>query len=107
MFGKKVVEIIRELNSLIYERYEDFRGCYLCSVKAGEDFWVKKEIHLIALFDETDREKELELYSIICNLERNYNVFILLNTYTTESLMQDPDYQNEIINSGSFYGVAA
>jgi len=101
-----VSEIIKELNTLIKEKYNDFKGCYLYGSRARGDYREDSDIDVIAIFDYVDRDKEMEIYGIVCDLDYKYDVFIALHLYTLTELEQNYIFHNEVVNKGIFYEAA-
>jgi len=101
-----ISEIIKELNALIKEKYSDFKGSYLYGSRTREDFSEDSDIDIIALFDSVDRDKEMEIYGIVCDLDYKYDVFISLFNYTLEKLEKNPIFYNEVVNKGIYYATA-
>lgn len=101
-----VSEIIQELNKLIKEKYSDFKGSYLYGSRARGDFREDSDIDIVALFDAFDRDKELEIYGIVCDLDYKYDVYISLHPYTREELERNYVFHNEVVNKGIFYAPA-
>jgi predicted nucleotidyltransferase len=103
---QKIINIIKELNQRIYEKFQDFKGVYLFGSRAKGDFKPDSDIDLVALFDSVDRDKEMEIYGIVCDLDYKYDIFIELFTYTPEKLEKNYIFRNEVVNKGVFYGAA-
>lgn len=101
-----ISEIINELNNLIKEKYNDFKGSYLFGSRARGDFREDSDIDIVALFDSIDRDKEMEIYGIVSDLDYKYNVFISLMPYTPKELEQNYIFHNEVVNKGIFYEAA-
>lgn len=101
-----ISEIIKELNTLIKEKYNDFKGSYLFGSRAKGDYRKDSDIDIVALFDSIDRDKEMEIYGIVSDLDYKYDVFIALMAYTPEKLARNYIFHNEVVNKGIFYGAA-
>lgn len=101
-----ISEIIKELNKLIKEKYSDFKGCYLYGSRARGDFREDSDIDIVALFDYVDRDKEMEIYGYVGDLDYKYDVFIALMAYTPEKLERNYIFHNEVVNKGVFYEAA-
>jgi predicted nucleotidyltransferase len=103
MPAKRIIKLIKELNSRIYEQYKDFKGCYLYGSIAKGTAHKDSDIDLVAIFDYIDWNKDFELGGIICELMYKYDVYIDLHSYTKDSLSKNPIYYNEVVNKGVFY----
>ncbi len=101
-----ISEIINELNTLIKAEYNDFKGCYLYGSRARGDFREDSDIDIVALFDFIDRDKEMEIYGIVCDLNYKYDAFIALHLYTPEQLEKNYVFHNEVVNKGIYYDAA-
>jgi predicted nucleotidyltransferase len=101
-----ISEIIKELNSLINEKYTDFKGSYLYGSRAKGNTKEDSDIDIIALFDEVNRDKEMEIYGLVCDLDYKYDVFISLMPYTSKDLEMNHIFYNEVVNKGIFYAPA-
>ncbi len=99
-------EVIKELNILIKEKYNDFKGCYLYGSRASGNYRKDSDIDIIALFDYVDRDKEMEVYGIISDLTYKYDVFISLMLYTPDNLGKNYIFHNEVVNKGIYYEAA-
>lgn len=102
----EIVEVINELNSKISNTFDDYKGCYLYGSRARGDYNHNSDIDIIVLFDEVNRNKDLELCGLINNLDYKYNVFIDFQTYTLDKLSRNPLFYNEVVNKGIYYGPA-
>ena len=98
-----ISEIIKELNSLIKDKYSDFKGSYLYGSRARGDFSKNSDIDVVAMFDKVDRHKELEVSGISCDLDYKFDVFIEIHLYTPEELKINPIFYNEVVNKGIYY----
>lgn len=98
-----ISKIINELNKLITLKYSDFKGSYLYGSRAKGNAKEDSDIDIVALFDEINRDKDLEICGLINDLDYKYNVFIDLQTYTLDKLKRNPVYYDEVINKGVFY----
>lgn len=98
-----ISEIITELNKLIKEKYNDFRGSYLYGSRARGDFEENSDLDIVALFDQVDRYKELEVSGISCDLDYKFGVFIEIHLYTPDELKINPVFYNEVVNKGIYY----
>lgn len=101
-----ISEIIKELNKLINEKYSDFKGSYLYGSQVKGNPKGDSDIDIIALFDEINRDKEMEIYGLACDLDYKYDVSISLMPYTSEDLKMNHIFYNEVINKGIFYAPA-
>jgi len=98
-----ISEIIKELNSLIKEKYSDFKGSYLYGSRAKGNFKEDSDIDIVTLFDEVDRAKDLDICGIIGELEYKYNILIDFQVFTPEKLKLNPFYFDEVTKKGIFY----
>ncbi len=106
MKNSKVNKVIYELIFLIAKEYKDFRGCYLYGSTIRKTFDKSKDIDIVAIFDYIDRNKDLKIRRIVCELMYKHDVYIDFHAYTLDSLAQNPIYYDEVINKGLFYAAA-
>ncbi|OGI02520.1 MAG: hypothetical protein A2Y25_07030 [Candidatus Melainabacteria bacterium GWF2_37_15] len=101
-----ISEIIKELNRLIKEKYDDFKGSYLFGSYARGDYTKDSDIDIVALFDEYDRDKEMEIYGITMDVDYKYDIVISLLIHTRKELENNCVFYNEVVNKGIFYDAA-
>jgi predicted nucleotidyltransferase len=101
----KILEIIKELNNKLKAGYPDFKGVYLYGSVAKGNFSEDSDIDIVALFEEINYEKELEIYGITGDLEYKYNVFFDIQPMTSQELEKNPFYFEEVTQKGMFYAV--
>jgi len=101
-----ISEIIKELNRLIKEKYDDFKGSYLFGSYARGDYTKDSDIDIVALFDEYDRDKEMEIYGITMDVDYKYDIVISLCPHTRKELENNCVFYNEVVNKGIFYDAA-
>jgi len=106
MPAKKIINLIKELNSRIHDQYKDFKGCYLYGSLVKGTSHKNSDVDLVALFDFVDWDKDFEIGGIICDLMYKYDIYIDLHSYTPEDLEQNPVYYDEVVNKGLFYEAA-
>ena len=98
-----IPNIIKELNTLIKEKYSDFKGSYLYGSRAKGNFKKDSDIDIVILFDELNRKKDLEICDIVGELEYKYDVFIDFQVFTPDKLKLNPFYCDEVTKKGVFY----
>lgn len=98
-----ISDIIKELNTVIKEKYSDFKGSYLYGSRVKDDFKEDSDIDIVVLFDELNRKKDLDICDIVGELEYKYNVFIDFQIFTPERLKLNPFYCDEVTKKGIFY----
>jgi len=103
---KKILELIKELNHKIKERFRDFRGSYLYGSAVKGGYHKDSDIDVVALFDMVSWDKTFEISGIICDLMNKYDVYIDLHPYTPAELSRNPVYYDEVVNKGQFYEAA-
>lgn len=103
MPDKIIAKIIKELNALIKEKYSDFKGSYLYGSRARGDFREDSDIDVVTLFDEVNREKDLDICGIVGELEYKYNIMIDFQVFTLDKLKLNPFYFDEVTQKGIFY----
>lgn len=101
-----ISEVIKELNSRIKEKYSDFKGSYLYGSRARGDYREDSDVDVVAIFDEVNRDKEMEIYGICGELDYKYDVVISLQPYTYQRLEKNWVYHNEVVNKGIYFGAA-
>ena len=104
---QRIVEIIKELNRLLREKFPDFKGSYLYGSRTRNDYREDSDIDIVAIFESVDGDKESEVYGMVPDLDYRYDVFISLLAYTREDLRQNPAYYREVVEKGIFYEAAA
>ena len=103
---KDVKKIISDLNEKIKDSFSDFTGIYLYGSYANNNATEFSDIDIVAMFTKSlSRDSKLKLWSIIGELENNYNVFFDLHPMSKEELKRNPIYYNQVVNKGIFYGV--
>jgi len=102
---KKILEIIEELNNKLKVSYPDFKGVYLYGSVASGNYSNDSDIDIVALFEEINYEKELEIYGITGDIEYKYNVFFDIQPMTSQDLERNPFYFEEVTLKGKFYAV--
>ena len=100
-----ISEVINKLNDQISNRYSDFKGSYLYGSYAKGTNKKDSDIDIVTIFDDLNREKELEICGIVGEIEYTYDVFIDIQTYTLNQLKKNPIYYNEVTQKGIFYGI--
>jgi predicted nucleotidyltransferase len=104
---QKTIEIVKELNRLLSVKFKDFKGLYLYGSRARDDYREDSDFDIVAIFDNIDREKELDVYEIVTDLDYQYDIFISLFAYTREGLVENPVFYDQVVNKGFFYEAAA
>ncbi len=100
-----IPEIINELNKKLKEKYADFSGSYFYGSRAVENFEENSDVDLVGIFNDINREKRMEMWDIIGELEYKYNIFIDFQPMTEFELKRNSIYFNEVTQKGSFYGI--
>jgi predicted nucleotidyltransferase len=100
-----ISEIIKKLNQQISSKYNDFQGSYLYGSRVNGSCKDDSDIDIVTIFDNLNREKELEICGIVGEIEYTYNVFIDIQTYTLQQLKKNPFYYREVAEKGVFYGI--
>lgn len=101
-----ISEVIKELNSRIKEKYSDFRGSYLFGSRARGDYREDSDVDVVLLFDKYDRNKEMEIYDILSDLDYKYDLVIMGMLYTMKELERNYIFHNEVVNKGIYYNAA-
>lgn len=103
----KIKKVIKILNDKLKETFPDFRGAYLYGSHAKNTSHKYSDIDMVALFDtEPNMDKRFQIWSIVCPLEAEYDVFFDLNPTTMEGLSKNPLYYDEVVNKGIYYDAA-
>lgn len=100
-----ISEIIKELNKRLKEKYSDFNGSYFYGSRATKNFEEDSDVDLVGIFDDVDREKRMEMWDIIGELEYRYNILIDFHPMTEAELKRNSIYFNEVTQKGFFYGI--
>jgi len=103
---RKIQKIIDELIKLIKEQFPDLKGLYLYGSQVKGTAHKDSDIDLVAIFEETSREKLFEICGILSDLEYKYDVYIDLHPYTETDLERNPYYHYEVTNKGIYYAAA-
>ncbi len=107
MPNKRIEKIIKDLNKILSEKFEFFRGSYLYGSRANGNYKKDSDIDIINIFEkELDREESLELAEIMGDIDYKYDVFIDYHDYTLEQLKRNPVFYMEVINKGFYYEAA-
>lgn len=98
-----ISDIIEDLNNRLSKKYSDFKGSYLYGSRAKGNYKDHSDIDVVVLFEKLTRAKDLDICSIVCDVEYKHNVFIDIQTFTPEKLMFNPFYYEEVTVKGVFY----
>lgn len=101
-----IVDIINTLNRKIKSAYKNFNGVYLYGSFANQTNTENSDIDLVALFEKSlNRNERIELWSLLSDLEAEYDVFFDLHPMSENELKRNPVYYNQVVNKGIFYGI--
>ena len=101
-----IVHIIELLNKNIKSLFSDFCGVYLYGSYANKTNSENSDIDMVALFNKKlTREQRLQLWTIVGNIEAEYDIILDLHLMNNEELRNNPIYYNQVVNKGIFYGI--
>lgn len=103
MPNRKIVKLIKELNSIISKMYNDFKGVYLYGSQATGMAGADSDIDLVGVFGEVNFDKEFEIAGVLCDLMYKYDVYIDMHHYTPQMLERNPFYYNEVVKRGTYF----
>lgn len=103
---RKIDNIILNLNDKIKKMFSDFKGVYLYGSYAKNKANVDSDVDIVALFEnELSRDKRMDLWGVIGNLEAEMDIVFDLHPMTMESLKKNPIYYEQVVDKGIYYGV--
>lgn len=103
---KRTKNIIKKLNNKLTHCFADFKGIYFYGSRAKNTHSEDSDIDIVAIFDKIDREKRMEIWGIVGQIESEYNAFIDLHPMTKEELELNPFYYEQVVGNGIFYEAA-
>lgn len=107
MPDKHIEKIIQDLNKVISEKFNFFKGSYLYGSRAKNYFNKDSDIDVINIFErELTREESLKLAEIIGDIDYKYDVFIDYHDYTLDQLEKNPVFYKEVVDKGFYYEAA-
>jgi len=103
---KDVAIVIEYLKNQIKSLFSNFNGIYLYGSYANNTNNDDSDIDIVAIFDKSlTREDRMKLWTLVGNIEAEYNVIFDLHPMNSKELKQNPIYYNQVVNKGIFYGV--
>jgi len=106
MIDNKDKQIVAKLKSQFKKEFDDFKGIYFYGSRVKGTYRKDSDIDIVVLFEKVDRDKRMKIWSIVGELEYQYDVFIDLHPMTKEELEQNPFYYDQVVNNGIFYEAA-
>ncbi|HBG48799.1 MAG TPA: hypothetical protein DDW90_04725 [Cyanobacteria bacterium UBA9971] len=103
---KKTLQVVEYLNEKLKETFNDFKGAYLYGSRAKGVATAESDIDIVAVFDEIDRNKRMDIWGIIGKIEAELDVFIDLHPMTKEELERNPVFYDQVVNNGVYYDAA-
>ncbi len=101
---KKDNEILESLNKKVRSEYKDFKGLYFFGSRAKGTSSKESDYDIVILFKNINREKKLDIYGIIGELEYHYDIFIDTKILTEEEFRFNPFFYEEVTQKGILYG---
>ena len=98
-----VDEVIFKLSKNFNQIFEDFQGIYLFGASIDGNIHEDEDIELAAIFDVEDKSKREQIWPIIGKIETEMDVCIDLYPYTPESVKQDEEIYEVVMEEGVFY----
>lgn len=106
ILDRKVLEVIKILNEKIKDSFNDFKGVYLYGSKTKGIITPDNDIDIVAIFENVNRDKRMDIWGIVGKIEAEFDVFIDLHPMTTEDLQKNPIYYDQVVNNGIYYEAA-
>lgn len=104
--NKKTIYVIKNLNKKLKETFIDFKGAYLYGSNAKGIATDDSDIDIVAIFENVDRTKRMEIWGIVGRIEAESDVFIDLHPMTMKDLERNAIYYEQVVNNGIFYEAA-
>ena len=102
----QIQQVIEELNIKLSETLNDFKGAYLYGSQAKGLATAESDIDIVAVFEEVNRNKRMDIWGIVGRIEAKLDVFIDLHPMTREELERNPVYYDQVVNNGNIYEAA-
>lgn len=100
---KFVKDTIDMLKKELSANFDDFHGLYLYGSFADGSNSSDDDIEIVAIFDVEDKAKRELIWPIVGKVETALDVFIDLHPITMETLKNDEDFYDEVVNNGIYY----
>ena len=101
-----VDEIARKLRGALTEQMEDFEGLYVFGSQVRGDATEESDLDIVVLLGQDYYSWPDELFNIWSRFSIEYYDIIELDIRpkTKKSLAWNPNFYNEVVNKGVFYG---
>ncbi len=97
-----VNQVIESLITAFSKTFDDFQGLYLFGVFLDGKDHANEDIELVAIFNNTDKDKREKIWQVIGKIESELDVCIDLYPYTQEEFKNDELY-DEVMEEGIYY----
>lgn len=103
---RRIIQAIENLNKNLKDTFNDFKGAYLYGSQVKGTSSSDSDIDIVAVFDNVDRNKRMDIWGIVGKIEAELDVFIDLHPMTKEELERNYIYYEQVVNNGIFYEAA-
>lgn len=100
-----VEDIIRELNSVLSDKYSDFKGIYFFGSRRKNNFKTDSDYDMVFSFDrEIDWKLRKEIIKVVYDIELKYDIFIDAKVYNIKDILEPvTPFRQAVLNEGIFY----
>ena len=96
--------IMNKINDSIREVFKGYKGLYLYGSRAKNTHNADSDYDIVVLVEKKITYKEKDpIYTVICELEYELDIFMDTHFLTQEELETDPFFYKEVVNYGKFY----
>jgi len=101
--ASQIHDVVKMLSGSFRKTFDDYKGLYLFGTYLTEPVAEDEDIEIVALFENTDKQKREAIWPIVGKVETELNVSIDLYPYTQEEFKNDEYLYDEVMKSGKFY----
>ncbi len=104
---KDFEEVIKELNTALKIRYEDFEGISFYGSRTRDDYTLDSDFDIVVLFSSIlDWRKENDVLDLIYEFELKYDIVIDVKVYRSDEIKkQNTPFRETVYRQGIFYGI--
>jgi len=99
----KVDDIVFQIAKQFNRIFTDVKGFYVFGSSVDGQLHEDDDLEIAVIFEVEDKSKREQIWPIIGKIESQFNAAIELYPYTTETLKNDEEIYNEILNSAISY----